>query len=182
MIPSKKTFLMLAIFALISCVDPLDFDQINDYKATPVISASLLFFEVLPANFFDSTKTTPIPEITDFTDFKIFTNDYFEEKAVKFEINIEVKNEFDSACSIQLLFLDSNGNITYLTSALKINAKKMDFTHLETIETSVNPNFVNTRRIQINIKIEQGVIPLDPEGLEKLELKSFGTLYLDSDA
>ena len=51
---STKIFLLLFITAFLnSCVGNLDFDQVNDFSATPVFNSSLVYFTLDQQEFID---------------------------------------------------------------------------------------------------------------------------------
>lgn len=182
MITPKKIFTFFSILFFISCADNLDFDQINDYNATPVITSSLAYFTILPSQFFDATGTPSNSEIIDESEIRVFDNDFVKDKVVKIDFNVEIKNEFDRSFSIQIDFLNDNRVITHRLNELNINANDLAFKDMQTVEISSNLNIKNTTRIRITIKIENSATPINPADTSEFEFKSSATIYLDTDA
>ena len=91
----KIIALFCCLFVVISCVDDLDFTQLDDYKATPIYSLTAVHFTVLPFQFFEQSGNQ-MNEIREITDFNLFENDYIKNKTVKLEFNTEVLNEYDN--------------------------------------------------------------------------------------
>ena len=51
--PLKKISVILSFIIITCCADSLDFNQIEDYKIKPVLTAALTFFSVQPFQFFN---------------------------------------------------------------------------------------------------------------------------------
>ena len=179
---SKKFLPLLFLFlTIVSCVDDLDFDQINDYSATPEFTAALTSFRILPFQFFNSSGIQET-ERTDITDFRIFQNSYLRDKLVKLDFNLEIKNEYNRAFILQIDFLNSNNSITHRFQEIRINANTLDYKFLEEIVVSTNQNIKNTSKVRITVQLEDPLLAIDPNGTEELELKSSLKFYLDTDA
>ena len=97
----KIIALFYCLFAVISCVDDLDFTQLDNYKATPIYSVAAVHFTVLPFQFFEQSGNQ-MNEIREITDFNLFENDYMKNKTVKLEFNTEVLNEYDNDFIIEV--------------------------------------------------------------------------------
>lgn len=182
MISLKNSTLLFCLIAFFSCADNLDFNQIDDYNITPEITSSLVYFALLPTQFFDSTGTVPISEISDVSVIKVFDNDFIRSKLVKADFNIEIKNEFDRDFTVQVDLLNENNSITHRFNELQIEANNLTFTDLQTVIVSANINVKNTRKIRITIKIENSTIPLNKDDTREFEFKSSATIYIDTDA
>ncbi|MEE9408758.1 MAG: hypothetical protein V3V28_11865 [Polaribacter sp.] len=177
-----KIPLLFFLLAFISCADNLDFNQIDDYNATPAITSSLIYFTVLPIQFFDATGTALVFEVIDESEIRVFDNDFVRDKFVKVDFNIEIKNEFDRDFAIQIDLLNGNNTITHRFDELEILANNLTFTNKQTVEVSANLNIKNSTRIRVTIKIENTTTPLDKENTDKFEFKSSATIYFNTDA
>ena len=68
---SKKLVLFLSCFSsMISCVDDIDFSQIEDYYTVQEITSSLTYFTITPIQFFNQAGVQET-ERTDITDFLV---------------------------------------------------------------------------------------------------------------
>ena len=101
---------------------------------------------------------------------------------IKLDFNIEIKNEFDKVFIIQIEFLNQNNSLTHRFEEIKISANDLDFKFLEEIDVNSNQNVKNTTKVRINVKLENPLLPIDPNDTTELELKSSLKLYFDTDA
>lgn len=177
----KKSILLFFIIAFCSCADTLDFNQFNDFEHRPIISSSLAYTTILPSHFFENTGTIPITEITDTIEFKAFENNFIKEKLIKLEFNIEIKNEFDNDFLIEIVFLDENDTVTHQFKDLEILSKDLNFTDKRTIDLSISPNLVNTRKVISSLKIQNSSTPLNYSDTSEFVFKSSTTIYLNND-
>jgi len=177
----KKLILGLLLISFFSCSEELNFEQADDLEISPIYTSSLVYFTVLPNNFFDDTGVLTNNSITDSTVFRAFENSFFRNNIFLLDLNVECKNEFSRAISIDLEFLDANNNQTYPTIELDIAAGDLDFEHLETILIANNPAFVNTLQVRITTEIEATGAPINSSDTTEFELKSAVTAYINSD-
>ena len=178
----KTIYFLTCIFFFTSCVDNLDFSQIEDYTASPVFKSSLVYFTMTSSNFIDPITGNEITDLpADVSDFKIFNNDFFKNNVTKIEFNLEIKNQLNRSFIANIDLLDENNAVTYSFSPLIINANNLDFTHLETIEINTNQNILNTTKVIVKVDILASSNPLNPTDTNEFEFKSSTTLYLKID-
>ena len=180
--PYRSKSLIICFLALFSCANNLDFDQINDYSVTPTISASLAYFTILPSRFFDSTGNQSITVIEDESEIRVLDNSFFQEKLVKIDFYIAIKNEFDNDFSVQVDFLDDDRILMGSLNEIRVEAKELDFEYKETIEVSVNPNILNARILRVTLRIDNTATPLNSLNIDEFQFKSSVITYLDTDA
>ena len=180
MSPKKLLPLVFCFLAMISCVDNLDFSQIEDYNATPEYTSSITYFTILAKQFFNQAGVQQSERI-DVTDFRIFDNSYIRNNLVKVDFNVEIKNEFDRSFTIQIDFLDDNNLVTYsFLKPLIITANKLDYTNpTEEILISNHLIFLNTTRIKIFVT-DNSTAPLNSKDTSELEFKSSVKIYIDT--
>ena len=181
MFPKKIVALLFCFFSIVSCVDNLDFSQIEDYSATPEYTSSLTHFTILPIQFINQAGTQ-LTERTDVTEFRVFENVYLRNNLIKVDFNVEVKNEFDRSFTLQIDFLDSNNSATHSFKEIKVNANNLDYKFTETVEVSSNTNIKNTTKVKITVKMDNGTTPLDPNDKSEFKFKSAVKLYIDTGA
>ena len=73
---------LMTIFFL-SCSQPLDFKQLEEYKIMPSISSSLVYFSIDASNF--NTIISGLPaaiEVNETTDFKLLENSFIKQNLV----------------------------------------------------------------------------------------------------
>ena len=172
--------IFFCLLTITSCVDNLDFSQIEDYSVTPKYTVSLTYFTILPFQFFNQSGIQEFQK-TDITDFRVFENSYTRDNLVKVDFNVEIKNEFDRDFTLKIAFLDGNNNLTHRFKEIKVNANNLNYKFDETIEVSVNPNIKNTTKVRVTI-IDNSALPLDATDTTEFEFKSSAKIYIDTDA
>jgi len=86
---------LITIFFL-SCSQPLDFKQLEEYTIMPSISYSLVFFSIDASNF--NTIISGLPaatEVNETTNFKLLENSFIKQNLVQLDFNFKIKNEFN---------------------------------------------------------------------------------------
>lgn len=175
--PLKKIVLLfICLFSLVSCVDKLDFNQINDFEIAPTFTSSLTYFTLLPSHFFNSDGSQ-VSSRTDVTGFKIF-----DDNLLKLKFYVEIRNEIDKNFTVQVEFLDSNNLIVHRFNQLEVDAKNLDFKFEEEVEVSTNSNIKYTNKVRIILNIINPNPPLDFSDRSKFEFKSSVNIYLNTDA
>ena len=178
----KAIYFFACISFFTSCVDKLDFSQIDDYTTTPVFNGSLFYFTMISSNFIDPATGNEITDLlADVSDFRIFEDSFFRRNARKLEFNLEIKNELDRSFVVHIDFLDDSDTVVYSFSPLSIAANNLDFKHLETIEIDTNQNVLNTTQTRVKVDMLPSSNTLNPTDTSELEFKSSGTLYLKID-
>ena len=178
---NKIIALFYCLFAVISCVDDLDFTQLDNYKATPIYSVAAVHFKVLPFQFFEQSGNQ-MNEIREITDFNLFENDYMKNKTVKLEFNTEVLNEYDNDFIIEVEILNANYLPIFKCEKMSVSANDISYKFKQT-ETLISiPSLINMRGLSITIKTNNPSLVLNPNDITELQFKSFIKVYLDTDA
>lgn len=177
MVIKKLSAMLFCFFVITSCVNNLDFSQIEEYSISPEYTVSLTYFTISPPQFFNQAGLQ-LPEISDITDFRGLENSYARDKLLKLDFNVEIKNEFDRDLTIQISFLDDNMNVTHRFNDLKVNANNLNYTFDETIEVSTNPNIKTTTKIKVLI-LDNSAVPLDASAKTEFEFKSSVKIYMN---
>jgi hypothetical protein len=170
---------LMTIFFL-SCSQPLDFKQLEEYKIMPSISSSLVYFSIDASNF--NTIISGIPaatEVNETTDFKLLENSFIKQNLVQLDFNFEIKNEFNHVFLLDINLLDAKGNTIHKVfdgfeisgNALKISAEVVliiqDF-----------PEVVNFTKVQFIIGLKDTTTKLDASSSSKIECKSSLVMHL----
>jgi hypothetical protein len=170
---------LMTIFFL-SCSQPLDFKQLEEYKIMPSISSSLVYFSIDASNF--NTIISGIPaatEVNETTDFKLLENSFIKQNLVQLDFNFEIKNEFNRVFLLDINLLDAKGNTIHKVfdgfeisgNALKISAEVVliiqDF-----------PEVVNFTKVQFIIGLKDTTTKLDASSSSKIECKSSLVMHL----
>ena len=177
MVTKKLSALLFCFFVITSCVNNLDFSQIEEYSISPKYTVSLAYFTILPFQFFDPSGAQ-VTERSDITDFRGFENSYAKDNLLKLDFYVEIKNEFDRDLTIQISFLDDNMNVTHRFDDLKVNANNLNYKFDETIEVSTNPNIKSTTKVRIAL-IDNSARPLNASSKTEFEFKSSVKIYMN---
>ena len=172
---------IITIFFL-SCSQPLDFEQLEEYTIKPSISSSLVFFSIDASSF--NTIISGIPtstEVNETTDFKLLNNSFIKQNLVQLDFNFEIKNEFNRVFLLDINLLDAQSNTIYKVfdgfeisgNALKISAEMVliieDF-----------PEVVNFTKVQFILGLKDTTTILDATSLSIIECKSSLVMHLES--
>ena len=177
----KISALFYCLFAVMSCVDDLDFTQLENYKATPIYSIAAVHFTVLPFQFFEQSGNQ-MNEIREITDFNLFKNDYIKNKTVKLEFNAEVLNEYDNDFILEVQLLNANYLPIFKFEKMSVSANDLAYQFKQTETLISNPSLINMRGLSITIKTNNPSLVLNPNDSTELQFKSFIKVYLDTDA
>ena len=177
----KISALFYCLFAVMSCVDDLDFTQLENYKATPIYSIAAVHFTVLPFQFFEQSGNQ-MNEIREITDFNLFKNDYIKNKTVKLEFNAEVLNEYDNDFILEVQLLNANYLPIFKFEKMSVSANDLAYQFKQTETLISNPSLINMKGLSITIKTNNPSLVLNPNDITELQFKSFIKVYLDIDA
>jgi len=176
----KKYSILSYFFIFFSCSESLDFNQLDDYVSKPIFTAALTYFKVVPAKFFDSSGTIQRNSVTEITNFDVLQNQFIKDNLVKFDLNAQIKNEFDRDATINIQFLNANNVAVYTFSPIFIESKNTNFNYLEEIVITANPTILSTTKIKITAELENTGIQMDVNDPSEFEFKSSVTFYLES--
>lgn len=178
----KLILLYFCFFVSNSCVDDIDFSQIEDYNATPTYSIAALYVKILPVHFFDQSgiQTNEIGESSEINFFK--DNDDLTNKIVRAEFNVEILNEYGNDFIFQIQLLDANYLPIYTFKEMSVSANNLTYKYNEAIDLVSNPVLKNMRVFSLTVKINNASVTLDPKDLTELQFKSALKVYIDTDA
>ena len=168
----NKFFLTLIIVGFTSCIGDVDFDQVNDFEATPAYKFSLANFE------FDEVELDALNvddgHIPD--DFIVLPSidDRNWEKVV---FEFEGVNTFDDPFFILITLLDETGTPTYTFDTITVTANSTEADEIQSQEVDLfaNPEVLNSRIVRGEL-VYNGTITTSDPGI--LSFKSAGTFYL----
>lgn len=172
---------LIFILMLSSCVKHLDFSQIEGFSATPIFESSLVYFTLNQIDFFDQINSVEVVSpIDDTSGFTILKSKFVKDNLIQTELNIEVNNQFDRQFTVNITFLDENGDETHKFEPIIVDANNHNFKQKETVIISGNEQFLLSTKVQVSIELSpssDGSV-LDPNIEQKLEFKSSGIFYL----
>ena len=160
----------------ISCTDNLTFDQIS-LDIEPIVNVPIAYFELDQNDFFDDDDIE-ITSITDTAVFRVLESTTVQENLIKAVIDFEILNRFDRSFVVKIDFLDSNGVITHSISDLNIAVGDLNYSATRTIIVENSPEFLNSRKLRVEINLFPSPNVLDPTISKTLVFRSAGTFYL----
>ena len=170
---------IITIFFL-SCSQPLDFEQLEEYTIKPSISSSLVFFSIDASSF--NTIISGIPTYTDVnenTDFKLFNNSFIKQNLVQLDFNFEIKNEFNRVFLLDVNLLDSESNTIHkLFEGFEISGNTLRISEEVLLIIEDFPQVVNFTKIQFIIGLKDTTVTLDASNLSRIECKSSLVIHL----
>ncbi len=106
----KKTFVFfLCLGLLVSCVDDLDFNQVDDLQLTPTYEASILYFQS-PEDVINDTTDAEF-FVKNF-EFEAFSSDVFADRVIDGVITYVVENTTSKELELKVEFLNDAGFVT----------------------------------------------------------------------
>lgn len=166
-----------------SCLDHVDFSQIEDASFKPVIESSLVYFTLNQIDFFDSVNSAEVvTPINDTSGFTLLKSKFVNENLVRAELTFKVNNQFNRRFTVNITFLDDANNETHKFNPIIVGENNNDFTHQEDFNISGNQQFLSSTKIRISIELSpssDGSV-IDPNVDQKLEFKSSGIFYIKS--
>lgn len=173
--------LLILIYLLTSCVDNIDFDQIDDFSASPVYKSTLVFFTVNQIDFFDVVNSVElVTPLNDTSDFTILKSNFIRENLIKVELEFKIVNKFDRDFKVNISFLDVNNNVTHSFNEFHVAAENDSFTQTEEVIVASNQSFLSSTKVKVVIELSPSAngSVIDPNNFQTLEFNSAGTFYL----
>ncbi|HMR15105.1 MAG TPA: hypothetical protein PKD13_01365 [Mariniflexile sp.] len=182
MIKQFVKYLFLAIIInsfYLSCTEPVDFDQINDFKTTPVVESSLIFFDEPATRFMDNGNE--IATIQDFIQVDFFKSEFITDNLAKAEFVFETNNAINRGFQVRVAFLNNSGQTQHtFTVSIPPSTNSAPVTSRFT-ELFEGPSLValkNTTKIVFTLNMLPGAaITNNTSG--RISLKSKAVLYFN---
>ena len=159
-----------------SCTKNLDFDQTRGFEAFPVIEGDMFYMDIYSTNLIDSQGNFR-QFISDTLDFSIFNDAEARNNFLQAEIFIKYSNSFQRRFFTQVFYIDENHQIVE-QDTLDVQPASPAIVEGENIyeyTKSLNPNFVNFRKIVLKIEVSPTDIPVEDK---HLHIQSKGKFYL----
>ena len=172
---------LITIFFL-SCSQPLDFKQLEEYTIMPSISSSLVFFSIDASNF--NTIISGLPaatEVNETTDFKLLENSFIKQNLVQLDFNFKIKNEFNRIFLLDINLLDAQSNTIHkVFDGFEISGNALDISAEVVLIIEDFPEVLNFTKVQFIIGLKDTTTILDATSLSKIEFKSSVVMHLES--
>jgi len=174
----KLRFLIIFSWLFIlSCTSDLDFDQADRLEIHPVFEGDIFYFDLQAPNLTNDYGVFRAT-ITDTVDFNIFDDSDIRDAFVRAEIEVAFDNSFERNFYTELFFKDENLNTVAQASLNIAPATSTNTTVVGdavfVFDTATNPNFVNFRKIIIQITVSPDDLPIEDK---LLHMQSKGIFY-----
>ena len=173
----KVFILFLGVLFLSNCTGKLDFDQANQLEIHPVFEGDILYFDLGASNLTDQNGQFK-PVFRDTVSFGVFEEGKVRDGFEKAAIEVVYKNTFNRHFATTYYFIDQQ-NHPVASGQFDIDAANA--THSEvtgnmifTFDKNANPDFVNFRKIVLEISISPDNLPVEDK---TLHVQTKGTFY-----
>lgn len=172
---------LITIFFL-SCSQPLDFKQLEEYTIMPSISSSLVFFSIDASNF--NTIISGLPaatEVNETTNFKLLENSFIKQNLVQLDFNFKIKNDFNRIFLLDINLLDAQSNTIHkVFDGFEISGNALDISAEVVLIIEDFPEVLNFTKVQFIIGLKDTTTILDATSMSKIEFKSSVVMHLES--
>lgn len=165
-----KPIIYLLIFSTLfftSCVKDVDFDQIDNIEITPVVKASLIYFDVTVSDFEVSSFNT------DVTEFHLFDSNTIQNDVTKIDLIFDIENTFNKNFNIIYSFLNDLGEVVSVIDLL--SQSNTNLNEIITFENQELQNLLSAKAIVVSVTIIQNSNPTTPQ--MNLNFKSAADVY-----
>ena len=173
---------VLITFFFLSCSQPLDFEQLEEYSFKPSISSPLVFFSLDASDF--TTTISGIPEAVDkneTSDFKLLENSFIKQNLVQLDFNYEIKNEFNRVFLLDVNLLDAGNNTVHkVFEGFEIRGNSLDISGEILIIIEDFPEILNFTKVQFILGLKDTSTTLGASNFNKIECKSSVVMHLES--
>ncbi len=177
-VPASVLILLVAL-SLEGCVEDVDFNQADEFEVKPVLTGSIMYFELSSSVM--SLADQPI-DVSDTTEMRVFRDfSFIEENAYKAEIQLEIENSIAKPFEVYITLIDDAGtnhefleeNPILISASNGVNASLTKRVRVyEGVELS---ELLNTTKFAIRFV---GMSEIQPTDTGYLKLRSSGTVYL----
>jgi len=172
---------LITIFFL-SCSQPLDFKQLEEYTIMPSISSSLVFFSIDASNF--NTIISGLPaatEVNETTNFKLLENSFIKQNLMQLDFNFKIKNDFNRIFLLDINLLDAQSNTIHkVFDGFEISGNALDISAEVVLIIEDFPEVLNFTKVQFIIGLKDTTTILDATSMSKIEFKSSVVMHLES--
>ena len=139
---------------MFSCVKHVDFSQVEDFSAEPIIETSLVYYTLNQVDFFDVVNSVEVvTPITDTSGFTVLKSKFVNENLIRAELNFDVNNQFNRRFTVNIVFLDDNDIETHKFNPIIVTENDNNFNHKESINISNNQLFLSSTKVSVSIEL-----------------------------
>lgn len=173
----KAFFIFLTGLLLWQCTSKLDFEQARQLDIQPVFEGDILYIDLHQTNLIDSTGNFR-NVIRDTVDFGIFEDGKVRDGFLKAEIAAAWNNTFYRNFTTTYYFIDDQNQAVesgqFTIQAADVVHPDISGDTIFIFDKANNPNFVNFRKIVLEINVSPEDLPVENK---TLHLQTKGTFY-----
>ena len=175
----KTLIFFIAGLLLSACSSDLDFDQAKQLDIQPVFEGDILYFDLHDVNLTDQSGNFR-NVIRDTVDFGIFEDGKVRDGFVKADIEVAYNNTFSRHFATTYYFIDDNDQAVesgqFDIAAADSNQTEITGDVIFTFDKTANPDFVNFRKIVLEIMVSPDTLPVENK---TLHVQTKGTFYIN---
>jgi len=150
-----------------SCIQNVDFDQVQEIEITPVVKSSLTFFNL------DSLDFNGTNFVLDNSEFSFFDSDLAQRDVIKIELIFKINNTFNKDFNIVYQFLDEDLNEVSIVDFFSESGSNLDY-----VMTFEDENLIDLlKATNIIVNVDMSVNPNIITSQMRLDFKSAADVY-----
>lgn len=165
----------------LSCTEPVDFNQVNDFKIAPVWESSLVYLNQPATSFL--VNGNQLSTVQDFIQIDLFKDKYIVDNLIKADFVFETTNSINRAFRVRVDFLDANSRnlhtFSYIVSG-SVNNLDVTSSYTEVFQNNTLLALKNTSAVVFTLNMLPG-LPINQNSPGKIILKSKGIFFLNVD-
>lgn len=175
----KRAYLLVVFLSVLlsACNGNLSFDNI-EFNTNSTIATPIIYFDLTQNNFYDVPTATEVLHVTDTTRYTFLTESIVQDNLDELNLFFEVSNQFERSFEFEIEFLDETNVRTHQFQAFLVNANTTGFTINRSVNRFQNPDFLNTSKFVLHVRLQPGTVAIDPNQARVLNFKSSGLLSL----
>ncbi|MFD2543553.1 hypothetical protein ACFSSB_14570 [Lacinutrix gracilariae] len=176
--------LFTGVLCLTACVSDIDFSQSESFAISPIIDASVIYFDTPASSFVNGITEQSI--VRDSVNVDVFADAFTVDNLTKAIFLFEVTNTINRSFQAQVDLLDQANVLQHSFSfsvAASLNQEEILAEHLEIFENQSLQAFKQTTKLVITLTLmpsNDGSI-LTEESPGNLKFRSKATFYLNLD-
>lgn len=172
----------LSIIGLASCVDDIDFDQVDNIVLTPKVEANLIYLNLRTDTFINTTVPDTTFVVRDTTRLEFLEDSELGEKITEVVFRFDIENSFAQSFTNRAVFINTNGAPQYAIEFIVAPSPDgssntttiVEQLNQEEVQALFNATqVVNELEINTNGLFIDGELSLQSKALYSLELGDF---------
>lgn len=178
----KYSFFVITIgLFLFSCTKEIDFKQADDFKISPVMESSLIFFDEPASRFF--VNNTQTISIVDSIEIALFNNKFIVDNLIKADFVFEATNSINKTFQVRVDLINDTGQQLHTFTILALpstDGSDVVSDHVEEFEGDTLVALKSTTKLVFTLSLLAGG-SIDPTTPGRIKLRSKAIFYLNID-